>query len=78
MDSSRFLLLQIISDIHDQFSPPMNFIFHHVHKMPCQAFQQIGSNIFSRFFSTNKRYIYIKGNKFKNVRIFSKACIDRQ
>ena len=57
---------------------PMNFIFHHVHKMPCQAFQQIGSKIFSRFFNTNKRYIYIKGNKFKNVHIFSKACIDRQ
>lgn len=60
MDSSIFLLLQIISDIHEQFSPPWTLSSIMFTKCHVKLFQQIGSKIFSRFLAQIRDVYIIK------------------
>lgn len=62
MDSSMFLLLQIISNIHDQFSPPWTLSSIIFKKCHVKLFQQIDYKIFSRFLTQRNVYVIMAVN----------------
>ena len=73
MDSSVFLLLQIISDIYDQFPPPWTLSSMMFTKCHVKLFNKVALKSFSRFLAPIRHIL--KATHFKMYIFFQKSVL---